>query len=203
MKKYTIALLGALFLCLSINAQSKKIKITVKDEKNKPIAGAVILFDDLKQKRWTNSNGVFKTKLETQPKEICAFHPKFGIGKIKYNGDENITLQIKKGTAKPVLTNNHNQKNGDSGQFNTIYDYLRGKFPGVNVSSDNVINIRGFNSINGSMTPLFVLNGTNVSQDTFGQIIPNDIKSLTVLKGPETARFGVRGANGVLVVTTK
>ncbi|MCI2229094.1 TonB-dependent receptor plug domain-containing protein [Polaribacter sp. MSW13] len=71
------------------------------------------------------------------------------------------------------------------------------------MSSDDVISIRGYGSINGNMTPLFVVNGSNVSQETFGQIIPNDIKSVTILKGPETARYGVRGSNGVIVITTK
>ena len=52
------------------------------------------------------------------------------------------------------------------------------------------------------MTPLFILNGTSVGQDTFGTISPSDIKSLTILKGPESAAYGVRGANGVIIVKT-
>ncbi|WP_338048445.1 TonB-dependent receptor plug domain-containing protein [Polaribacter marinus] len=198
-----LVLLGALLFCFNINAQSKKITIKVKDANNKPVAGAIILLDNVKQKRWTNSKGVFKTTLKSDPKEISAFHPNIGIKKIKYNGSENITLKIKEGTDQPILTESSNLKKGDSGQFDNIYDYLRGKFPGVNISSDDVISIRGYGSINGNMTPLFVVNGSNVSQETFGQIIPNDIKSVTILKGPETARYGVRGSNGVIVITTK
>ena len=85
----------------------------------------------------------------------------------------------------------------------SIYDYLRGQIAGVNVSSDEEITIRGYNSINGDMTPLFILNETTVSKEIFGNIRPLDIKSVTVLKGPETTRYGVRGANGVIIVTTK
>ena len=202
-KKHFIILLSFVFFSLSINSQNKEITIRVKDANNKPVSGAIILLDDTKQSVWTNSNGVFKTKLKFVPKEISAFHPKIGIKKIAYNGKENIIIKIEKGNDIPITSNTKNQKQTNSGQFNSIYDYLRGQIPGVNVSSNEVISIRGYNSLNGNMTPLFILNETNVSQEIFGAIIPLDIKSVTVLKGPETARYGVRGANGVIIVKTK
>ncbi|ARV15197.1 TonB-dependent receptor plug domain-containing protein [Polaribacter sp. SA4-12] len=203
MKKYIVILLGVLFFSVNIHSQEKKITIRVKDVNNKPVAGAIILFDNVKQKVWTNSKGIFKTKFKVAPKEISAFHPNIGITKIKYEGRENILLKIKKGNDAHVVSTNPKRKGSNSSQFNTIYDYLRGKIPGVHVSSDNIIAIRGYNSINGNMTPLFILNGTNISQEVFGRIIPNDIKSITVLKGPDTTIYGIRGANGVIVVKTK
>jgi TonB-dependent SusC/RagA subfamily outer membrane receptor len=186
-----------------MNSQNKNITIRVKDVNNKPVSGAIILLDDVKQNVWTNSSGVFKTKLKSTPKEISAFHPKIGIKKIAYNGKENIIIKIEKGNDLPVSKNTKTQKSSDSSQFNSIYDYLRGQIAGVNVSSDEEITIRGYNSINGDMTPLFILNETTVSKEIFGNIRPLDIKSVTVLKGPETTRYGVRGANGVIIVTTK
>jgi TonB-dependent SusC/RagA subfamily outer membrane receptor len=203
MKKFIIILFGVLFFSVNTHSQKKKITIRVKDANNKPVAGAIILFDNVKQKVWTNSNGVFKTKFKVAPKEISAFHPKIGIIKVKYNGRVNILLKIKKGNDAHLVSNTPKQKNASSSQFNTIYDYLRGKIPGVHVSSDNTIAIRGYNSINGNMTPLFILNGTNISQEVFGRIIPHDINSITVLKGPDTTIYGIRGANGVIVVKTK
>lgn len=203
MKNKLLILVLTTFLSINLSAQSKKITIKVKDSKNKPVSGALILFDNVKQKVWTNSKGIFKAKIKTNPIIISAFHPNIGIVKTKYNGKRNITLVIKKGNDLQLSDNSPKEKVINAGQFNDIYDYLRGKIPGVNVSSDNTILIRGYSSINGSMTPLFILNGTNVSQEVFGRIIPNDIKSVTVLKGPETARYGVRGANGVIIVKTK
>jgi len=202
-KRHFIILLTSLFISLGMNSQNKKITIRVKDVNNKPVSGAIILLDDVKQNVWTNSNGVFKTKLKSVPKEISAFHPKIGIKKIAYNGKENVIIKIKKGNDLPISKNTQTQKNSDSSQFNSIYDYLRGQVAGVNVSSDENITIRGYNSINGDMTPLFILNETTVSKEIFGNIRPLDIKSVTVLKGPETTRYGVRGANGVIIVTTK
>ncbi|MGJ8760317.1 MULTISPECIES: TonB-dependent receptor plug domain-containing protein [unclassified Polaribacter] len=202
-KRHFIILLTSLFFSLGMNSQNKNITIRVKDVNNKPVSGAIILLDDVKQNVWTNSSGVFKTKLKSTPKEISAFHPKIGIKKIAYNGKENIIIKIEKGNDLPVSKNTKTQKSSDSSQFNSIYDYLRGQIAGVNVSSDEEITIRGYNSINGDMTPLFILNETTVSKEIFGNIRPLDIKSVTVLKGPETTRYGVRGANGVIIVTTK
>ena len=53
------------------------------------------------------------------------------------------------------------------------------------------------------MTPLFILNGTPIEESTFSRIIPLDIQKLSVLKGTETTIYGIRGANGVIVVETK
>ena len=143
---------------------------------------------------------IFKTKLKTIPKKISAFHPNIGISAIKYNGQSNISIIIKKGNDTHLFSNASNKI--ISSQFNNIYDYIRGKVSGINISSDNIIRIRGYNSINGNMTPLFILNGTEVPKDIFSQIMPDEIEAVTVLKGPDSAIYGIRGANGVIIVKT-
>ena len=178
-----------------------KLNITVKDENNKPVAGAFILFDDVRHPRRTNSKGIFKIKLDKSPKIISAFSPKIGIKKIKYNGKKNMLITIRGGKDSYVV-NTSNNKVASTMQFNNIYDYLRGKVTGLHIYPNNTIKIRGTNSINGSTTPLFVLNGIPVDQDIFGNVVPTTIKSVVVLKGPETATYGLRGANGVIKVTT-
>ena len=100
---------------------------------------------------------------------------------------------------------------------------LNGKVAGLQVqatSSDpgaaNSVIIRGFSSINGSNQPLYVVDGVPLQSTTLtGQgkaqaaggiasISPNDIESMTVLKGAAaTALYGSRAANGVIIVTTK
>jgi TonB-dependent SusC/RagA subfamily outer membrane receptor len=194
--KKQIILLGVLLLCINVFAQSKKLTIKVSDADNKSISGAIILFDDVRQKRWTNSNGVFKTKLDINPKEISAFHPKIGIKKIKYNGAEKISIKIIKGD------NIYAKKKSNLNKFHNIYDYLRGRVPGVNITASNVITIRGYNTFSGNTTPLFILDGLEIEQGTFGTISPYNIKSIKVLKGPDTSIYGLRGANGVIVVKT-
>ncbi len=86
---------------------------------------------------------------------------------------------------------------------------MQGKAAGVDIVS-NVrpgetasINIRGTRSINGSNQPLFVVDGI-IMMGTINDINPNDIASIEILKDASaTAIYGSRGANGVVLVTTK
>lgn len=84
---------------------------------------------------------------------------------------------------------------------------MQGKIAGVQVvntgraGQDPEIRIRGTNSING-YTPLYVVDG--LFTDNINYLNPSDIESMEVLKDPSSlAIFGVRGANGVIIITTK
>lgn len=64
--------------------------------------------------------------------------------------------------------------------------------------------LRGLGSINENAEPLYVIDGVPMSSDRFRAINPDDIANVSVLKDAgETAIYGNRGANGVIVVTTK
>lgn len=66
------------------------------------------------------------------------------------------------------------------------------------------IRIRGVGSINGGTAPLYVVDGTPVESGTINMINSHDIESMTVLKdAAATAIYGARGANGVIMITTK
>lgn len=104
---------------------------------------------------------------------------------------------------------------------------LSGRVAGVDirqgasgVGSSAIINIRGETSISGSNQPLFVVDGVPISNDIFstrsegnlevdygnaaGEINPDDIESVTVLKGANaTALYGSRALNGVVLISTK
>ena len=86
-------------------------------------------------------------------------------------------------------------------QYNTIYDMIIGRCPGVIVHGTSVT-IRGTNSILGSTEPLYILDGTPI--ESIDSINPNDVKSIDVLKDASaTSIYGMRGANGVIIITTK
>lgn len=198
----------ALSFSVAMVAQKKEktkkdvtLSILVKDTDNKPIPGAIILFDDVKQKRRTNSKGYFKVKLDKTPKEISAFYPTIGIKKVKYKNSKNLIITIPKGKDHFVM-GNAKKKELNPIQYRSIYDYLRGQVPGVHVNPNNEITIRGYNTVNGSLSPLFIVNGNAVDQDIFGNLVPTDVKSITVLKGTDAAHYGARGANGVIKVET-
>ncbi len=87
---------------------------------------------------------------------------------------------------------------------------LEGNAPGVQVNNSTgtpgsapTIRIRGFNSINGSNTPLYVVDGIPF-EGTIADLNPQDIESMSVLKdAASSALYGNRGANGVILITTK
>jgi len=85
-----------------------------------------------------------------------------------------------------------------------------GKFTGVEVfqgPNGLIVRIRGGSSINSSNEPLFVIDDMAVEPGPGGALVglnPNDIEKIEVLKDiGSTARWGVRGANGVVLITTK
>ena len=92
-----------------------------------------------------------------------------------------------------------------------ITESLGGRIAGVQVSSgdggpgDNFnIVIRGAGSLTGSTAPLYVIDGFPSESSGLGSINPNDIESIDILKDASaTAIYGARGANGVVIVTTK
>ena len=85
--------------------------------------------------------------------------------------------------------------------YNNMYDYLRGRVPGVVIGPDNSIRIRGINSINSSNEPLILVDGVEVTDLT--NINPMDVYSVDVLKDASSSIYGVRGGNGVILITTK
>ncbi|HMP92411.1 MAG TPA: TonB-dependent receptor plug domain-containing protein, partial [Phnomibacter sp.] len=116
-------------------------------------------------------------------------------------------------------------------QRENFINSLQGRVAGATVNSTSgapgasaQIVLRGFNSLSGSNSPLFILDGLPVNNNSFNQgllasdlpnrsndysnrgidINPDDIESITILKGPEaTALYGIDAGSGAIVITTK
>ena len=93
----------------------------------------------------------------------------------------------------------------------SVEKMLEGRFPGVVVQRSPegglMIRMSGASSLYGSNAPLYVIDGVPVEAGPNGDLVglnPYDIQSIRVLKDPaNTAMYGVRGANGVIVIKTK
>jgi TonB-dependent SusC/RagA subfamily outer membrane receptor len=118
---------------------------------------------------------------------------------------------------EPSVAKLRSENNGAVGRVNSqdlsqvnagnLNQKLTGQIAGVTVGNDNspggaaMVRIRGFGSIN-SNSPLYVVDGVPITN--INTINPNDIESVTILKDPSTtAIYGVRGANGVVLIKTK
>lgn len=91
----------------------------------------------------------------------------------------------------------------DFSQYSNIYDLIRGRFAGVQVSANGDIIIRGVNSINLSSAALIVVDGIPVDKSVLATIPPVQVKSINIMKDGSSAIYGSRGANGVVIIETK
>ena len=96
------------------------------------------------------------------------------------------------------------------GNIVTAENLISGRVSGVNITtsgapgSGSEIRIRGGSSLSASNDPLIVIDGLPLSGVDLNSINPNDIESFSVLKDASaTAIYGARGANGVIIITTK
>jgi len=90
--------------------------------------------------------------------------------------------------------------------YSDIFEYIRGRVPGVIVGPSSAgtqpkVQIRGINSINSSTEPLYIVDGMELTDITY--LNPMDVASISVLKDASSSIYGVRGANGVIIITTK
>ncbi|MCB9203250.1 MAG: TonB-dependent receptor plug domain-containing protein [Flavobacteriales bacterium] len=109
-------------------------------------------------------------------------------------------------------TNTLKAKELNKGNVINPAQMLTGKIPGVSVTNSgnpsvlSKIRIRGGSSLLGSNDPLVVLDGLILGEgiDILNSLNPNDIEDITILKdAASTAIYGSRGANGVIIITSK
>ena len=207
-----------IFLALpSLQAQNGDIKMvkisgTVTDAQGKPILKGHIFADSLITGVRTNKKGEYKLRIPIETGIISVYSEQHGLQSEVYNGQKEINLKFTKNNElqkKSVLMKlgyifdkevfqSIDRKNYD--QYLNIYQIIKEEFTGVivNVSTGTII-VRGY--IGGDKTPLFVVDGSYVSN--IGNINPNDLKSIELLKGADATLYGVRGAPGVFIITTK
>lgn len=197
----------------------------VSNSKSKPIAKAQIFLDSINSNVTTDKRGYFEVMVADGVKDINVFSNKYGLLSSRYNGERKMDFifidgkrsskeRFKEGDDISIGYDELEEKylaikvesvkadeQIDSVQFRNIYDLIRNRLSGVRVTSDNKIIIRGVNSIISSQDPLFVVDGSVVSSIDY--ILPLDVKNVSVLKDSAAAIYGARGANGVILITTK
>ena len=89
----------------------------------------------------------------------------------------------------------------DAMVYNSMSDYLRGRVAGLVVTNDGKVIIRGINSINCPTEALIVVDGNIVSDVNLYR--PIDVEKVEVLKDASASIYGMRGANGVILITLK
>jgi TonB-dependent SusC/RagA subfamily outer membrane receptor len=206
-------------------AGNKKITITgvITDVNQKPVAGATILVDNKNTNKVTNNKGAFKVKVKSDAKKISVMSVSGAVAESEINGktkinfslpidvlkeaniqkddknEEDINVGYGKVKRKNLVTpvGKVNDTNHRFADYQNIYDVLRGQ-PGVQVNGTS-IKIQGASSLMSGTDPLLVVDGIPVS--SIDGIQPYTIKSIEILKGSAASIYGVRGANGVILIT--
>lgn len=96
-------------------------------------------------------------------------------------------------------------------QHREILRSLQGQVAGLNIAqgsaqpgADNSIILRGVGTVNGNLEALYVIDGVPANEDEYMTLNPNNVESFQILKdSAATSMYGNRGANGVIIITTK
>lgn len=100
-----------------------------------------------------------------------------------------------------LITSSANLSNAFAGRLAGVVAYQRGGMPGNN---DSNFYIRGISTLNGVTSPLIILDGVEISSSDLNALDPDVIEGFSILKdATATAMYGTRGANGVMIITTK
>lgn len=216
------------FACLlltsaSLFAQTKTVTGVVTDSQNEPLIGASILIQGTSTGTITDLDGQYS--ITAAPEDVLEYSY---VGMLKQDirvGQQSVinvvlkddsqmlaeTVVIGYGSAKKrdltgSITNIKGEEIANKPATNPLSS-LQGKIAGVQIvnngraGDDPEIRIRGTNSING-YKPLYIVDG--LFNDNISFLNPEDIESMEILKDPSSlAIFGVRGANGVIIITTK
>jgi len=221
-------LLACLFVGIGlVTAQTQKVTgVVISEEDGQPVVGASVLVKGTTLGTITDVDGNFNLSnvpssaktlqisyIGMQTQEV-AIKPKL---KIVLKSDTEVLDEVivtAYGTStKGTFTGSASVMKADKiekRQVSNVSNALAGAVAGVQILSDNgqpgesaKVRIRGVGSINAGMEPLYVVDGVPYDGE-LSSINSADIETMTVLKdAASTALYGARGANGIIMITTK
>ena len=227
MKRILLFLNSILVLATTAFAQVSNVRGSVRDENGEPLAGVSVLVKGTQVGTITEIDGTFSLRgvpanaktlvfsfigMETQETPVQA-----NIDIILYPDSEALEeaiVTIAYGAAKRSTLTGAISSVGaeklENRPTSSVTSALEGTVTGVQVNStygspgdDPSIRIRGIGTINGSASPLYILDGVPYSGN-ISDLNPADIESMTVLKDAASAAlYGNRASNGVILITSK
>ena len=219
----------ALFSVLAItaSAQSKSVSGTVVDKAGEPVIGASVVVKGTTNGTITDFDGNFSLQGVPNNGTIQISFVGYKTQDISVAGKTSIKVTLAEDTEmldEVVVVGYGVQKKSDvTGAMARVgakelkampvknaLEGMQGKTAGVDITSSQRpgevggINIRGVRSISAGQGPLYVVDGMIIQNGGIENINPSDIESIDILKDASaTAIYGSRGANGVILVTTK
>ena len=224
--KLFILMMFCTLSCGLTAAYGQNITGTVIDNEGEPVIGASVIVEKSSVGTATDIDGKFSLAVSKLPANLkissIGYEPK--TVKVTSYGHIDVTLESNTNTLDEVVVVGYgvvrkadlagsvsvlDSKSFQAQPILTLGEAIQGRVSGVNVIPSGVpgeapkIRVRGSNSINKSNEPLYVVDGL-VRESGLEGINPEDVASMQILKdASSTAIYGSRGANGVVIITTK
>lgn len=215
-----------LMFCAAVAAQGKTVTGNVIDDTDYPLPGVTVVVQGTTRGTVTDFDGNYQIEVAesdtlrfnfmgyAEQKIAVAGHSNINVKLTSDSQDIDEVIVIAYGTTKKSSFTGAQVKL-DADQISVratsnAMQSMSGRVAGVQVvstssqpGSEQSIRVRGFGSISASNNPLIVVDGAPY-EGNISQINPQDIENLTVLKDASaSAIYGARGANGVVMITTK
>ena len=205
----------------AVTQQGVTVKGVVKDANGEPIIGASVFEKGTSNGTVTDYDGNYSLKVANSNATIVVSYVGYVTQEVKAGSD--VVLQENNALLNEVVVIGYGtQRKGDvtsavasvkaedfnAGKIGDAAELVKGKIAGltvVNSSGDpkagSSIRLRGITTLVGSLTPLILVDGIEGDLNT---VAPENIASIDVLKDASAAAiYGTRGANGVILITTK
>ena len=226
-RKIVLSLAAVLSVVGMALAQNKQVSGTVTDASGAPVPGATVVVDGTTIGTSTDAQGNYTLAAPADGVLSVSF-----IGyteqKVAINGKTlvNVVLAESAHAMEDVIVTAYGEAKREAftgsavqvkteeivkSQHTNAIDALNGKVPGLQItnvtgqpgSSSPTVRIRGISSIEAGVSPLIIVDGMSFA-GSMNDINPADIESMSVLKDAAAAAlYGSRGANGVILITTK
>lgn len=216
-----------LLTATSMFAQTRTITGTVSDETGNPITNASVIVKGTSAGTTTNDAGYFSINVPTNRNTLVVSAVNMGELEVAIGNQNNIQIALNQSdiamsevlvvaygkATRQSLTGSVSAitaKDIEKRAVTSVTGVLEGSAPGVMVNntygqpgSTPAIRVRGFTSVNGTNTPLYVVDGV-IFEGSVADLNPNDVESVSILKDAASASlYGSRAANGVVLITTK
>jgi TonB-dependent starch-binding outer membrane protein SusC len=226
MNKLLLVLTVFLISPFILLAQTRTVKGKVVDEAGAPVANVNVIVKGSKKATQTDKDGNFSISV-TGNQELTFTSIGYAAKTVASGSGEDLSVQMQKEaiTAEDVVVIGYqtvkrkdllasvssvSSKDLRDIPINSAAEALNGRLAGVTATTSEGspdaqirIRVRGGMSITGDNSPLYIIDGVQV-ENGLNSISPQDIQSIDVLKdAAATAIYGARGANGVIVITTK
>lgn len=209
------------------SAEQAKIPVTgiVTDKHKEPLIGVSVMEKNTTNGTITGVNGDFSLAVSSPGAVLVISYVGYKKQEVSLANQRTLRIELEEDTElldEVVVIGYGVQRKGDvtssiasvkaedfaMGKINDAADLIKGKIAGLTIAkgsgdpnADPVIRLRGVISLEGSSTPLILIDGI---EGNMGSVAPENIASIDVLKDASAAAiYGTRGANGVILITTK